>query len=209
MKNMASANKDHWYDGLFYDIFIAPNQDNAFNIIKPFIAENSTVCDVGCGTGRFAFKFKDNFRKIDGLDFSKRNIDRAEKNLLKNPSDKINFYHSDAVSFFQSNNKHYDYALISFVIHEIKEKHREKILKVLSESADNVIVIDYLYPRPLAFWTFQNEAVEFFAGMDHYRNYKTYLANKGIKGLAEKTGLKIVNEIQNKPATSHIVVLTK
>lgn len=206
---MISATKNHWYDGLFYDIFIAPNQDKAFNNIKPFITANSTVCDVGCGTGRLAFKFKDACRKIDGIDFSKRNIEQAKKNLLKNPSSKINFYHSDAVSFFRNNNKHYDYAVLSFVIHEIKEKHREKLLLTLSEKANHVIVIDYLFPRPFAFWTFLNEAVEFFAGRDHYRNYKTYLTNKGIKGLAEKTGLHIVNEIRNNPTTSNIVVLKK
>ena len=35
------------------------------------------------------------------------------------------------------------------------------------------------------------------------------MANGGIKYLAEKAGLKIINEISNHPLTNHIVVLEK
>ena len=49
-------NKNHWYDGLFYDKIIAPNQDRAFQIVKSLINKNSSVLDVGCGTGRLAFQ---------------------------------------------------------------------------------------------------------------------------------------------------------
>jgi hypothetical protein len=35
------------------------------------------------------------------------------------------------------------------------------------------------------------------------------LKHGGIKGLAEKNGLKIIKEIKNVPSTSHIVVLQK
>ena len=34
-------NKDHWYDGWFYDNFIAPNQDRLFGQIKNLIEPNS------------------------------------------------------------------------------------------------------------------------------------------------------------------------
>jgi predicted RNA methylase len=44
-------NKKHWYDGWFYDVIIAPNQDNLFGQIKNLIAEGSSIIDIGCGTG--------------------------------------------------------------------------------------------------------------------------------------------------------------
>ncbi len=51
------TNKDHWYDGQFFDRFIAPNQDNVFARVREIITDGSSVLDVGCGTGRLAFHF--------------------------------------------------------------------------------------------------------------------------------------------------------
>ena len=53
-------NLKHWYDGWFYDNFLAPNQDNAYKIIKNFIDDDSTVLDAGCGTGRTSEKVDKN-----------------------------------------------------------------------------------------------------------------------------------------------------
>ena len=95
------------------------------------------------------------------------------------------------------------------MIHEINESKRVDILKLLSEKSDQIIIVDYLYPRPKSFWSVINEAVEFAAARDHYKNFKSYISNKGIIGLAENTGLNILNEIKNNPLTTHIVVLSK
>jgi hypothetical protein len=49
-----AENKTHWYDGWFYDLLIAPNQDKLFQQIKNIIEPNKNIIDVGCGTGRFS-----------------------------------------------------------------------------------------------------------------------------------------------------------
>lgn len=202
-------NKNHWYDGLFYDVFIAPNQDKSFRLAKSIIKENSNVIDAGCGTGRFAFAVEDKVNKVDGVDLSERNIKVAMNKLTKNNSPKINFYHSDIYRFFENGDKHYDYAVMSYVIHEVDEHFRNDILKTLSENADKLILIDYLHPRPKHYWSWLNEAVEFAAGKEHYTNFKSYIKNSGLRGLTEQSGLKIIKEIKNTPSTSHIVVLEK
>lgn len=202
-------NKNHWYDGLFYDVFIAPNQDKSFRLVKSIIKENSDVLDAGCGTGRFSFSVEDKVNKVDGIDLSERNIKVATNKLAKTNSPKIKFYHSDINHFFETGNKHYNYAVMSYVIHEVDEHLRNDILKTLSENTDKVILVDYLHPRPSSYWSWLNEAVEFVAGREHYSNFKSYLKNNGLKGLAEQTGLKITKEIKNTPSTSHIVVLEK
>lgn len=202
-------NKNHWYDGKFYDVVIAPNQDKSFRLVKEIIEENSSVVDVGCGTGRFSFSVEDKVSKVDGVDLSERNIQTAKYKLETNKSDKINFFHTDINQFFESGKEVYDYSVMSYVIHEIDEEQRVAILKTLSDFSKKVILIDYLFPRPNSYWSLLNEAVEFVAGREHYTNFKSYLKNGGLKGLATQAGLKITKEIKNTPSTSHIVVLEK
>jgi SAM-dependent methyltransferase len=202
-----SENKNHWYDGLFYDKFIAPNQDHAFRIVKSIIKENSSVLDAGCGTGRLAFQLEGKCSNVTGIDLSKRNIDFANKNISNNSSQKIFFHHADVQDFLQTSERHFDYSVISYVLHEVKENNREDILRILAESSRKVIIVDYLYPRPKGFWTIINEAVEFAAGSDHYINFKSFILGKGITGLIERTDLTILKEIKNIPLTTHIVVV--
>ncbi len=199
---------EHWYDGWFYDLFIAPNQDRAFEKVIKIIPENSYVLDAGCGTGRLCFQLNDICRKIDGVDASEKNIITAKRNIDGKTHGKINFYHSDIASFLGRNNNKYDFAILSYVIHEISEIKRENILKFLSLYAEKIIIIDYLSPHPKNFVGLINRTVEFFAGKEHNRNFKSYLKNGGLIGLSKKTGLGIIDEIINDPKTSHIAVFS-
>jgi 2-polyprenyl-3-methyl-5-hydroxy-6-metoxy-1,4-benzoquinol methylase len=200
---------NHWYDGWFYDFFIAPNQDKAFEKIKNFISESSSVLDAGCGTGRFCYQLNEMCSKIDGVDASEKNILIAKKNYDEKLHSKINFYHSDIKSFLENGKNKYDYAILSYVIHEINEKKRENILKLLSLYAVKIIIVDYISPHPKSITGLINRVVEFFAGKIHNRNFKSYLRNDGIIGLSKKTGLEIIDEIKNNPKTSHIAVFRK
>jgi len=201
-------NKNHWYDGWFYDVFIAPNQDRLFSLIKNIIEPDLSVLDVGCGTGRFSFTIADKSKSVLGIDLSKRNIEKAKSNLAKYPNEKISFTHS-TISDLISQNLHFDFAVMTYVIHEVNEEERIKLLKDISNVADKIIGGDYLVPKPNGFWSVLNEVVEFAAGSEHYRNYKNFVHNGGLKDLADKAELKIIKEIKNKPSTSHLVVLTK
>jgi len=200
-------NKNHWYDGWFYDKFIAPNQDKLFEEIKDLIEADSKVIDVGCGTGRFSFFIADKCKSVLGIDVSQKNIDRAKRNLSHNWSDKISFQHTTLNLLISK--EHFDYAVSTYVIHEVDEYERINLLKDMSEIADKIIIGDYLYPNKSGLWNVLNEAVEFAAGKSHYKNYKNFMANGGIKNLASEAGLKIIAEHKDKPLTSHLVILSK
>lgn len=205
---MPTLNKSHWYDGWFYDFFIAPNQDRLFSVINDIIIPDSTVIDIGCGTGRLSFTISNKVSSILGIDLSIKNIEKAKSNLLKNPNDKITFKHS-SLDEIASQNIHFDYAVMTYVIHEINPNERVKLLTLLSNVADKIIIGDYLVPREKGFWNLLNEAVEFLAGEEHYRNFKNYVDMGGIPNLATEASLKILSEIKNKPQTSQLFVLTK
>ena len=201
-------NKDHWYDGWFYDNFIAPNQDRLFGQIKNLIEPNSSVIDVGCGTGRFSFSVYDKCKSILGIDLSKRNIDRANLLLAKNPKSNITFNHKSVNKILDEGESHFDYAILTYVIHEVNELERIPLLNEISKIADKIIIGDYHFHQKNRFWKWLNEVVEFAAGKEHYRNYKNYIFNGGLITLANKADLKIIAEIKDRPLTSHLVVLT-
>lgn len=202
-------NKDHWYDGWFYDKFIAPNQDKLFGQIKNLIEPNSNIIDVGCGTGRFSFSISDKCKSVLGIDLSTRNIERANLILTQNPNNKITFQNKSVNEIIAEGKEHFDYAVMTYVIHEVDEANRVKLLNEVSQIADKIVIGDYLVPKPKGFWSGLNEIVEFAAGSEHYRNYKNYTANGGIYYLANKAGFRIVNEIKNQPSTNHLVMLRK
>lgn len=208
-KRKMKENKNHWYDGWFYDRIIAPNQDKLFGQIRDYITEQATIIDVGCGTGRLAFSLSNKCKSIVGIDLSKRNIDRANRTLNQFPDSKISFYHGSIIELNQSKKYFFEYAILTYVIHEVNEDERINLLKAVSGIADKIIIGDYVVPRPKGFEGFLTNIIEFVAGREHYRNYKNYMVNGGISDLASKAGLKIIGQINRQASTNHIVVLTK
>ncbi len=200
--------KTHWYDGWFYDRIIAPNQDSFFKEINNLIKEKSSIIDVGCGTGRLAFTLADNSRSVLGIDLSIRNIKRAQLNLLNRPNHKIFFQHGSISDIFREQQIHFDYAVMTYVIHEVDEDERIKLLNEISLVTDMIIIGDYLAPKSQAFGGHLTEAIEFMAGREHYKNYKTYMERGGLYYLAESAGLKIMSD-QKYQSYNHIITLTK
>ncbi len=201
-------NKNHWYDGWFYDKMIAPNQDRIFREIKKVIEPNSTIIDVGCGTGRFSFSVADKVKSVTGIDLSSKNIKTANQTLQKNPNNKISFLHTNLANLI-SQNHHYDYAVMTYVIHEVNPGERIALLKEMAQIADKIIIGDYLVPVNKGFWNLLNVIVEYLAGKEHYTNFKDFVASGGLIRLAESAGLKIISEIKDKPVTSQLLVLSK
>jgi len=204
-----TKDNNHWYDGWFYDIFVAPSQDIMFAEIKQFIEPASRIIDVGCGTGRFSFSTADKCEYILGIDLSVKNIDKANDNLSKNLVPNISFLHSGVDELISNPENHFDYAVMTYVIHEVDESERINLLNDIMQIADKIIIGDYLIPLQAGFPKWMTNSVEFFAGREHYRNFKNYEKNGGIYYLAKKAGLKIDFEVQNRLRSNHLVVLTK
>ena len=197
-------NKSHWYDGKFYDIFIAPNQDRMFSIILNEIPKQSSVLDVGCGTGRFGFVASPKVASVVGIDLSEKNIDVANSNLAKNAVSNLSFMHS-SVADIKSRGLHFDVAVMTYVIHEVNPEERIPLLKDILSVADSLIIGEYLVPRQQGLFNILNEVVEFAAGEEHYRNFKSFVATGGVHGLVAEAGIRILNEISNQPTTSQII----
>ncbi len=201
--------KTHWYDGWFYDRIIAPNQDRLFGQISNLIKEQSTVIDVGCGTGRLVFTLADRSKSVLGIDLSRRNVKRAQWNLHHRPNQKLSFQHRSLSEIIREEHIYFDYAVLTYVIHEVDESERINLLNEIALVADKIIIGDYLVPRSNGFAGKLSETIEFLAGREHYRNYKSYMKRGGINYLANAAGLRIVNEHKYQNYNNHIVTLTR
>jgi len=204
-----AKNKNHWYDGWFYDTIIAPNQDKLFGQIRDMIGPDSDIVDIGCGTGRFEFAIAGKCRSVLGIDLSERNIKMAKRNLFRNPVDKISFHHGNLTEIINEGDKHFDFAVLTYVIHEVDKEERIDLLKQATGIAEKIIIGDYVVPKPKGFNGFLSELIEFVAGSDHYRNYKSYMADGGMEFLADSAGLRIISENKNQNLPGYIVTLSR
>ena len=173
-------NKFHWYDGLFYDKMIAPNQDGTFAIMREMMKPNSSVIDIGTGTGRFVFQATNKFRKIVGVDLSSRNINFANSQLEKSNFTNISFLHANATEIKSHFPEKFDYSAISYVIHEMPYEMRLTVLKAMSEISNTIIIGDYFVPQPKNKRGISNRIAEFLAGTDHFNNYRNFTKHNGI-----------------------------
>lgn len=190
-----SDNKDHWYDGTFFDVFIAPNQDSIFDAVRELITPGSAVLDVGCGTGRLVFQLVDRCKSVHGIDPSPRNINRAREiqQRLGN-SLSIAFETASLETHLSRPHPAYDFAVISYVLHEVEEHRRIPMLRALAGAARHVILADYRVPRRAGFMDATTEVVEFLAGRDHYQGFKSFVRAGGLLPLVREAGLSSLRE---------------
>ncbi len=198
--------KKHWYDGIFYDKFIAPNQDKMFEQIKEIIHSESTVLDVGCGTGRLAFQLSNHCKKIVGIDLSSKNISVANSNHNGNYKN-VDFIHGNLADMKEKFSEKFDFSILTYVIHEVPENERLELISTIKNVSSKIIIGDYITPTPKTFLGKINVVVEYLAGNDHYNNFKNYVKNGGIDYIIKASNLKKIKEIKNQPKTSHIVFL--
>jgi ubiquinone/menaquinone biosynthesis C-methylase UbiE len=201
--------KEHWYDGWFYDRWIAPNQDNLFAQIKTLLPPDSNVLDVGCGTGRLAFALADKCPTVLGIDLSKRNVERAQLRLSRSPVEGVTFGHISVREILSEGREHFDYAVLTYVLHEVAAEYRATLLDEVVRVADRVVIGDYLVPVPGGFSSVLNRMVERAAGRDHYRNFRSYVARGGIAGLVASSDLEVLQEFKDVPGRRHLVVVQR
>jgi cyclopropane fatty-acyl-phospholipid synthase-like methyltransferase len=199
--------KPHWYDGIIYDKIIAPNQERLFLQIESLLDTHAKVMDVGCGTGFFSFSAANSCQTILGIDLSSKNIRQANRNLALSEINNLSFRHASVRDLIQEQNLHFDYAVMTFVIHEVNENERIGLLNDIFELTDKLIIADYLIPQRTDFWKNSTNFIEFVAGREHFRNFKSYEALGGLHYLVQQAGLTIEKEIKNR--YNQIVVLKK
>ena len=137
----------NWFDSKYYHILYSDRNENEAiflidNLLKKFQpSKKSVILDLACGAGRHATYLNKQGFTVDGVDLSKKSLDKAKRTQSKT----LHFFHQDIRDFKQKNK--YDIILnlfTSFGYFE-NEKDNEKVMQniVFSLKKKGLFIIDF------------------------------------------------------------------
>ncbi len=197
--------KRHWYDGWFYSIFIDSDRSHLRNKILRFLEKDKTVLDIGCGTGGFVLKIAPCSKYVLGVDISESMIRTANRRKKKSGFTNIDFLIGNARELSHLIDQHFDYAVLSFFIHEVNPEYRLEILRQSKKCAEVLLIYDYHIPLPRNISAVFVKAVEYFAGREHFKNFVDFSQNGGIRPLLNSIDLTIKDDKVNRPGIFQII----
>jgi demethylmenaquinone methyltransferase/2-methoxy-6-polyprenyl-1,4-benzoquinol methylase len=158
-----------------------------FSEIKP----GERVLDIGCGTGDQAIYFAKRGAIVAGIDINPKMIGRALMRKKKEGLE-VSFQGGNATNlpFLEPV---FDVAVISLVLHEIESKDRDKVIsemKRVVKKGGRLIFVDLNCPLPKSMTSILVKSIEFFAGKNHFKNFKSYQKEGGILKILERNKLK-------------------
>jgi len=178
---------------LNYSTIIDPLLRNVRNHTVKFsgMKAGDRVLDVCCGTGDQAFYYAEAGITATGIDLDSNMLKLAGKDKRKKALRNVSFQIADARNL-PFKNSSFDYASISFALHEKERTARDKIIsemrRVVKKEGD-LIFIDLQAPLPKTLFAYLIKAVEFIAGRDHHRHFKDYIEQGGLDEILKKNHL--------------------
>jgi ubiquinone/menaquinone biosynthesis C-methylase UbiE len=155
--------------------------------------EGMIVIDVGCGTGTNLYLYHEAGCKVFGIDSSPAMLEEAKKKL----GDKSELLLGNASEMHYPDG-FFDLVTGILTLHEMPRQIRSQVLnemvRVLKQEG-RILLIDY-HPGSIRFpkgWIYK-AVIYFFeiaAGREHFKNFRDFLANKGIPGLTASHKLTI------------------
>jgi len=198
-------NVQHYYDGIMYATTVEPLTKEFRDKIIDYVAQESNVIDICCGTGALSLYLAPKCSSVVGIDHASGMILYADKQRQKRSFDNVSFAHADATNLTQYGDKSFDYAVISLAIHEMPRISGVQVLKEAGRIARQVIIVDYMVPQPPCIIKFINRYLEFMAGVGHLKGFLKYNKHNGLDVLLKESGLIIKEETTTSQGTIRIV----
>ena len=113
----------------------ADYNDYLFRDVGGELAEK-VVLDFGCGPGRNLVKYKDWFKRIDGVDISQKNLDNAKIWISKNGGTPGNLYKNNGVDLSVVPDDTYDVVMSTICfqhicVYDIRKNYLKEMFRVL------------------------------------------------------------------------------
>jgi SAM-dependent methyltransferase len=179
--------KSLWYYGSVYHRVIDGKLEEARQIIADLVSEGASVLDIGCGTGALCLKLcQHRHCRVIGLDLSRKMIRFAEE---KNSCPNVTFVHGDATNLSIYPDHSFDFAVMLVFIHELDAARQKQALSEAMRVANRLIICDSVASLPRNKGGFLIWLAETLFGCEHRPHFKRFLAQGGIKGLLDTSGL--------------------
>ena len=152
------------------------------------------VLDVCCGSGAQVYEYSRKGLTAHGVDNSQRMLDLAQRYYTKSNMSSISFTLTDAVHLPFADGS-FDFASISLALHDKDAVLADKIvveMKRVTCSGGRLVFMDYSAPLPHSITGYLIRAIEFFAGEEHFRNFRWYLINGGLQRVLQSYDLPLI-----------------
>ncbi|UCD37621.1 MAG: class I SAM-dependent methyltransferase [Fidelibacterota bacterium] len=177
-----------WYDALFEPLNAGLRQIG----LKMWPPQAGlSVLDVGCGTGTHLDLYQQAGCQVYGIDSSPAMLEMARQKLGQHATLDL----GDASQLPYPDGT-FDLVMITLTLHEMLPATRTAVLSEIQrviKKSGRILIIDY-HPGPIRFikgWLFKGliTLIELWAGRDHFRNYRDFLAHGGVPALSQRPGL--------------------
>jgi demethylmenaquinone methyltransferase/2-methoxy-6-polyprenyl-1,4-benzoquinol methylase len=169
------------------------------------------ILDVGCGTGTHLEIYQRYECDLYGIDLSPSMLEVAQVRLGKSARLEL----GDATNMSYEDNK-FDLIISMLSLHEMVQKTRSSVItemkRVLKD--DGRILLTDFHPgpyQPLQGWI--SKVIIFFselaAGREHFRNYRQFIATKGLSTLMGENSLEIEKQRILAGGTFEIILVKK
>jgi len=149
------------------------------------------VLDVCCGTGDQALHYAREGIIATGIDLNTGMIQVAEKNRRKQSLRNVSFQLASALDLPFKDNC-FDYASISFALHEKERVARHKIIsemKRVVKKEGALVFVDLRAPLPQNAYSYLIKSIELAAGREHFIHFKDYIEQGGLDQLLKENQL--------------------
>ena len=143
--------------------------------------------------------------QVIGVDHASGMIEFAKKEKKNRALTNVEFVHADATNLSMFQDQTFDYAVLSFTIHEMPPLIRIPVLREAARISKVIIIIDYMIPVPINRVGVISLHFETLAGYNHLRNFLHFRDNGGLDALFNKVGLTIEEETKTHQGTTRIV----
>ncbi len=196
--------KEYQYSAKFYDPllypFIRPIRNKVIALVKQY--GYKSILDVCCGTGDQLKLLKQYGFDAEGIDLSEAMLTVAGRGKYK-----ANCIHQDATQMHYRDKK-FNLVMTAFSLHEKSHTSARKIIeemvRVTSEGGDMLIVDYELSEKTSTLSKVLVYFIEWLAGGEHYRNFKSYIKKGGLPELLSDNRL---TEVERHYFGQHSIVL--
>ena len=203
-----TAGISSWYDGFIYRVLINPFSNVLAKTVAECIEQNSSVLDVGCGTGQLAFQLSQKCRRVVGIDFSRKMVEYASRRKARRRMENVAFVHGNAADVSKIFSERFDYVTAVMCLHEMDPLSRHRVIAGCLELTDRVILTDYASQFQGNFLSPVRTLIEFCAGKSHFAGYRDWQERGGLEGFIGQKNLDVRRRIPGRNKFVETVIVS-